>query len=415
MRVKSRIQAIIRSYPRQFWLVSLVMLMAWLLHSMMWPYLLLFASESLGLPLTSVTWLMTLNAAVGLVTTFLGGAIADRFGRKWVLVFSMVMGGAAWYFFRSAGTLPLFALLLALTGATTPLYRLAADSMIADIIPVEFRQNAYSILRMGNNLGVALGPAIGGWLVSASYSLTFTVIGLGFVLSGIFFALLSVETRPVGNVQDSLQPDEPGGYVRIFKDRIFMMMLGGLTFNRIATSILWLMLAAYAKQNFGLSESIYGFIPATNAVMVVVFQLMVTRQVNKYSPQAAMVVGGLIYAVFIFSVAFGTGFWGFWLCMVGATVGEMILIPTATTFTSRLAPADMRARYMSIYTLAQGIGTGVGPLLGGWSEQWFSSRAMWYTAGLMGLVGTVIFLAIYRMKKRDDHFSEALLADGKIL
>lgn len=391
------------------------MLMAWLLHSMMWPYLLLFASESLGLPLTSVTWLMTLNAAVGLVTTFLGGAIADRFGRKWVLVFSMVMGGAAWYFFRSAGTLPLFALLLALTGATTPLYRLAADSMIADIIPVEFRQNAYSILRMGNNLGVALGPAIGGWLVSASYSLTFTVIGLGFVLSGIFFALLSVETRPVGNVQDSLQPDEPGGYGRIFQDRVFMMMLGGLTFNRIATSILWLMLAAYAKQNFGLSESIYGFIPATNAVMVVVFQLMVTRQVNKYSPQAAMVVGGLIYAVFIFSVAFGTGFWGFWLCMVGATVGEMILIPTATTFTSRLAPADMRARYMSIYTLAQGIGTGVGPLLGGWSEQWFSSRAMWYTAGLMGLVGTVIFLAIYRMKKRDDHFSEALLADGKIL
>lgn len=391
------------------------MLMAWLLHSMMWPYLLLFASESLGLPLTSVTWLMTLNAAVGLVTTFLGGAIADRFGRKWVLVFSMVMGGAAWYFFRSAGTLPLFALLLALTGATTPLYRLAADSMVADIIPVEFRQNAYSILRMGNNLGVALGPAIGGWLVSASYSLTFTVIGLGFVLSGIFFALLSVETRPVGNVQDSLQPDEPGGYGRIFKDRVFMMMLGGLTFNRIATSILWLMLAAYAKQNFGLSESIYGFIPATNAVMVVVFQLMVTRQVNKYSPQAAMVVGGLIYAVFIFSVAFGTGFWGFWLCMVGATVGEMILIPTATTFTSRLAPADMRARYMSIYTLAQGIGTGVGPLLGGWSEQWFSSRAMWYTAGLMGLVGTFIFLAIYRMKKRDDHFSDALLADGKIL
>ena len=164
-RVKSRIQEIIQSYPRQFWLISSIMMFGWLFHSMMWPYLLLYISQRLNQPLSAVAGLMTLNAAVGMVTTFLGGAVADRFGRKWVMVASLIFGGVAWFFLRAAGTLPVFALLLAFTGATTPLYRLAADSMVADLIPSERRLDAYSLLRMGNNLALPwVQPLAASWL-----------------------------------------------------------------------------------------------------------------------------------------------------------------------------------------------------------------------------------------------------------
>ncbi len=166
MRVISRIKQVFHSYPRQFWLVTSIMMLAWLFHSLMWPYLMLYFSQQLGQPLSSVAWLMTLNAAVGMVTAFLGGAIADRFGRKGVMVFSMGISAVGWFFFQAAGTLPVFALLLVVTGATTPIYRLASDAMIADMFPEEKRLNAYSVLRMGNNLGVALGPALGGYLAS---------------------------------------------------------------------------------------------------------------------------------------------------------------------------------------------------------------------------------------------------------
>ncbi len=177
-------------------------------------------------------------------------------------------------------------------------------------------------------------------------------------------------------------------------------MLSAFTLNRISTSILWLMLAAYAKQNFGLSERIFGFIPTTNAVMVILLQLVVTRKVSRHSPEAAMVVGSLIYAVAIFSVAFGTGFWWFWLCMVVATVGELILVPTTTTYTSSLAPADMRARYMSVYALSWGLGTGLGPLLAGFASDAFSPQAMWYAAGLAGFGGFLVFLWILKVRKK---------------
>lgn len=398
-RVISRLRSIRQKYPRQFWLVSFIMMLAWLFHSLMWPYLLLYISQRLGEPLSGVAWLMTLNAAVGMVTTFLGGAIADRFGRKGVMVFSLAVSAVGWFFFRAAGTLPIFALLLVITGATTPIYRLASDAMIADLIPEDRRLDAYSVLRMGNNLGVALGPAIGGYLASISYGISFAVIGVGFGLIAVFVALLIIETRPAQADTCGMKARSAGGYLSILKDRVFLFMLGAYTLNRVSTSILWLLLAVYAKQNYGVSERIFGFIPTTNAVMVIFFQLLVTRRVNRYRPQGAMVVGSLIYAVSIFSVAFGTGFWWFWLCMVAATIGEMILVPTTTTFTSKLAPADMRARYMSLYALTWGVGTGLGPLLAGFASDAFSPRAMWYAAGLAGFAGFLVFFYISRVKR----------------
>ena len=394
----SRIERTVQAYPRQFWLLSLLMMLAWLFYSIIWSYLLLYFSQRLGKPISGVAWLMTLNAIVGVASSFLGGSIADRFGRKGVMVFALLFSAMGWFFFRSAGNLPVVALLIVVTGATTPLYRLATDAMVADLVPVDKRLDAYSMMRVWNNLGVAIGPAIGGFLISISYFVTFSVVGIGFAVIGVLGWLLMRETgtRQKMVIKDDLKQGR--GYRTILQDRIFVKILGAYTLNRVCTSILWVTLAAYTKQNFGLSESTYGFIPATNAIMVITLQLLITRQVNRHRPSSAMVVGTLIYAISIFSVAFGEGFWWFWLCMVGATVGEMILVPTTTTFTSNLAPPDLRARYMSLYTFTWTIGTGLGPLLAGFAGDLFTPRAMWYTAGLAGFASFLIFLSIHRSK-----------------
>ena len=399
-RVFPGIKEDLRNYPRQFWLITIMVMLTWLFHSLMWPYIMLFISQKLNQPLSGVTWLLTLNAAVGMVTTFLGGVIADKFGRKWVMVFSLAISAVGWFFFRNADTLPMFALLMVITGAVTPLYRVASDAMIADLIPDAQRLNAYSIMRMGNNLGVALGPAIGGFLAAISYSISFTVIGVGFGVVALLITLLIVESKPRASGLQNPAAEPTGGYLTILKDRVFVLLLGAFTFNRICTSVLWMMLAPYAKINFGLSERMFGFIPTTNAVMVILLQMLVTRRVNRHQPESAMMLGSLIYAVAVFSVAFGAGFWWFWFCMVVATIGEMILVPTTTTYTSRLAPADMRARYMSLYALTWGIGTGLGPLMAGIANDAFSPQAMWYTAGLAGFAGFGVFWWVARLNQR---------------
>ena len=368
------------------------MLLAWTFHSMLWPYLLIYSSEKLSLSLTAVAGLLTVNAAVGLVTTFLGGAIADRFGRKWVMGIAFLFCAVSWYFFQYASTLTDFIVLMALNGASTPIYRLAADSMMADLVPGEKRIEAYSILRMGNNIGVALGPAIGGFTAAVSYNLSFKITGLGILLCGILVILFSSETIPERNSATATQKSSLRGYGHIFKDGPFLSLIGAFTLNRIASATIWLMLGIYVKSNYGISESLYGFIPTTNAVMVVLFQVLTTSWVKKHDPRWMLVLGSAFYGVALLGVAFGRGFWAFWLCMVIATIGEMIAVPTSTTTAAAMAPAEMRGRYMSLYTLTAGVGSGVGPLLGGILSDSFGPAATWYGGGLIGFASALAFM-----------------------
>jgi MFS family permease len=104
----------------------------------------------------------------------------------------------------------------------------------------------------------------------------------------------------------------------------------------------------------------------------------------------------LFYALGVGSVAFGQGFWWFWTSMVVMTVGELIIMPTATTHVANLAPVDMRGRYMSIFGLTWGIAAAVGPILGGFLNDNFGPHTIWYGGLAAGLLSALAFFLLYR-------------------
>jgi MFS family permease len=400
-----RLKKVIGQYPRQFWILSAVMMLAYTFYSMIMPFMLIYAGEKMNAPLTTLTGLFTIYSIAGLLTTFFGGSIADLFGRKWVIVISFLLSAGSWLLLMMANSMPFFIAFMILNGATTPLYRLAADAMMADLIPSEKRIDAYSILRMGNNLGVAIGPAIGGFIAAVSYNVSFIVSGTGMVLCTLLAALFFAETVPQHTEPEKRIVRPAGGYLQIFKDRDFLSIIGAFSLNRISSSTLWLMLGAYTKSNFGINENLYGFIPTTNALMVILFQVLTTRWVKKQSPGWMMVLGAAFYSLALIGVAFGQGFWAFWLGIVIATIGEMILVPTSTTTVAGMAPEDMRGRYMSIYTLTTGVGQGVGPLLGGFLSDMFFPAATWLGGGFIGLAGAAAFMFRQLAAKKQTRFA----------
>ena len=366
----NRLRLARQEFPRQFWLLFWGVLISTFGASMIWPFLMIYVSRTLSLPLMTVASLLTLNSAVGLVFSFIAGPVTDRFGRKWVMVVSLIMGGIGNIFMSQAHTLPQFAILMALSGAFNPLLRVGADAMMADLIPPEKRPDAYSLLRMSNNVGVALGPAIGGFIASTSYTGAFLFAAGGQMIYGLLIAFLAIETLParVANLigQVKARPERFAGYGRIFKDRRFMYFVFGFSLNQICASIMWVMLSVYTKTNYGMSERVYGMIPTTNALMVIFLQIYITQFTKRRAPMLMLASGAFFYALGLASVALGQGFWGFWLSMVIMSIGELIIVPTATTYAANAAPTDMRGRYMSLYGLAQGVASGIGPVLAGY-------------------------------------------------
>jgi MFS family permease len=399
-----RLQRLLNAYPRQFWLLFWGLLISTIGTSMIWPFLMIYVSERLTLPLTLVASLMTLNAGMGLLTSFFAGPIIDRAGRKWVMAISLFATGLVYLGLSRADSLAAFAVLMAINGAFNPLYRVGADAMMADLIPAERRADAYSLLRTSNNLGVALGPALGGIIATISYAIAFYFASSGLVIYGLLITFLAIETLP------STQPDGArigetvkerfGGYGRVLADRKFVSFVGTYTLIQMCAAMIWVLLAVYAKENYAVSESLYGFIPMTNALMVVFFQYSVTQVTKRRRPLSTLSVGALFYAVALGSVALAHSFWGFWLSMVILTVGELIQSPTATTLAANLAPAEMRGRYMSLYGLTWGVASGVGPVLGGLLNDQFGPKAIWYGGAAIGLAGSLLFLGLVQRYER---------------
>ena len=384
-------------YPRQFWLMFWGMLISAIGASMIWPFLMIYVSERLNLPMTAVASLMTLNAATGLVFSFVAGPLTDRFGRKWVMVVSLAVNGLVYLMMSQAATLPEFALLMALAGAFNPLYRVGADAMMADLIPSEQRLDAFSLLRMSNNLGVALGPAIGGFIATRSYTIAFYFAAAGMIIYSLLLAFRAVETLPNNpRTEGPAQREKLGGYGRILGDRQFISFVAAFTLTQMCATLVWVLMAVYAKTNYEVPENLYGLIATTNAVIVVLFQVSVTQISKKHPPLRALAVGSLFYAVGVGSVALGQGFWGFWLSMVILSFGELILIPTSTSYAANLAPAEMRGRYMSVYGLTWGLAAGIGPVVGGMLNDTLGPKAIWYGGFLVGLASMVSFLILAR-------------------
>jgi MFS family permease len=281
---------------------------------------------------------------------------------------------------------------MALQGAVNPLFRVGSDAMLADLIPPQERPDAYALMRLSNNIGVAIGPAVGGFLAAASYNLAFFFAAGGLMIYGLLLALRARETLPEVHSADEGVGERFGGYGKVLGDKPYRSFVLAFLFTQLSASLLWVMLSVYAKTNYGLSESRYGLIPTTNALMVVALQIPITRWTKRYKPQSMMALGALFYALGVGSVAFGSGFWDFWVSMVIMTIGELVLVPTSSTYAANSAPVDMRGRYMSIYGLTWNLAQGIGPVGGGFLNDTFGPRTMWYGGGITGLISTVLFL-----------------------
>lgn len=389
-----RLRSLYRSYPSQFWLMFVGMFLSTIGGSMIWPFLMIYVSKRLNAPLSVAASLLTLNASIGLMASLVGGPLLDRLGRKGVMVFSLLANGSAYFFLGHATRFPHFALLLSVTGAVNPLYRAGADTMVADLTTPEKRIEAYSLMRWSNNLGISIGPLIGGSLAATSYTIAFYGAATGMILYGLLLLLLGKETLPV---RAHPAPEVPlsarlwDSYRDILRDSRFMRFIATFTLVTICAVLMWTIMPVHANRQFAIPESTYRWIPATNALMVVLFQQFVTRVTKRHPPLLVLAVGSLFYALASGGVALARDFWGFWVCMVVMTVGELILAPTSSTYTANLAPPEKRGRYMSLYGLTWPVAAGLGPIFGGLLNDLWGPRATWYGALVAGLVGTAAF------------------------
>src|SRR5512138_338911 len=183
-----------RQYNPQFWLMVTGIFISTAGSSMIMPFLLIYATDKLDIPLSAAVTLISINAGTGLFSSFIAGWLADHVGRKLIMNISLTVNGLAYLGMRFAVTYPTLAVLMMCIGFSNALYSIGADAMMADLVPSEKRADAYAINRMMNNAGFAIGPAVGGFVAASSYNMAFLAGAAGMLTYSALLLFLARET-----------------------------------------------------------------------------------------------------------------------------------------------------------------------------------------------------------------------------
>lgn len=378
-------------YPAQFWLLFGSLFINRATTSMMWPFLTVYMYQKLGVPLTTVALILSVRAVTSLISTTVVSPIMDRAGRKTAMVISLMASSAVFMGMAAANGIWMWVILIAAHGLVLPIFNVGVNAMVADLVSEERRAPAYALIRMVSNAGIAIGPVIGGVLALISFELIFLITAVVYVLLAMLVISFIRETNPM---QDKIKNDEDPparGYSFLLADKLFLAFCAAFILIEMGYSQMFSLLPVYVTENFGLRENQYSLLITVNAAMVVFFQYAVTRYSVRYRPFLVIAIGSALYGLGLLSIAWGSTMLHFALSVGIVTLGELLLLPTATTMIANHAPVDMRARYLGIFSIAYPLASGIGPVMGGLLNDHIAPQAIWYGAALVAVAGTFAF------------------------
>ena len=395
----TKFSATYHEYPRTFWLMVSVNFIDRLGASLLFPFFALYLTQRFGVGMTEVGKLFAAFALSSFLGAFPGGALADRFGRKGIIIFSLLSTSLVTLLMGLANSLDMFVAIAFISGIFTDIGGPAYEAAFMDVLPPDKRTSGFGIRRVAFNLAVVLGPAIGGFIAARSYFALFMIDAAVSAVVALLVFVLIPETKPSRAEGEKVESTAQsfGGYLRVLRDGKFIAFVAVCFLVFLVYMNLSTTLGVYLRDSHGIPTSGYGWLISLNAFMVVLFQFPITRRIEKRQPMVMMAFGTLLYAI-------GFGMYGvissyplFIAGMAILTIGEMVVAPVANALVASFAPEDMRGRYNFVFGFSWGFAFAVGPYLAGLIMDNYNPDLLWSACFVIGLLASILFLLLQRL------------------
>lgn len=338
----------------------------------------------------------------GLIGSTIGGALADRFGRKFVMIFGLLFSAGTALFMGFVQNLSTFYVLAIVAGIFSDIGYPAQQAMVADLLKGEQRTEGFSLLRIVANLAITFGPAIGGVLAGVSYLLLFIIDAIASLITALIVFRTIPETKPETKSEQSTETifDTLIGYGKVLKDRLFVAFILATIIMIIVYTQMYSTLSVYLFRVHEIPAQGFGYLMSMNAAMVVLFQYGISRHIRNAPPMLMMVAASLLYGIGFAMFGFVSAYGLFMAAMAIITIGEMVHIPVAQSLVSYFAPEEMRGRYMAAFGFSWAIPNTIAPTLAGLVMDNFEPQWVWYIAGLLAVVSALAFTYLFLRTRR---------------
>jgi MFS family permease len=401
----------LRDLPREIWILFAATLVN-RCGTMVLPFLVLYLTRVLAISVSHAALALAVYGIAALVAMPIAGRLTDRSGSLFVMRCSLLLSGFVLFLFPLAHH---FAAILAITFVFAILnesVRPPSLALVSDLVGPEQRKQAFALSRLAVNLGMSLGPAIGGILALYSFRFLFFADGATSVLAGLVLIFAWPGTRramasepqwddpeDLGREIEAEGPallaaPHPAADLRAFRNRRMLYFLAALIPTQLVffqlTSTVPLFLVRYLR----LPESFYGTVFTLNTLMIVALEVPLNNATAHWSHRRTLTLGAFLYAIGFGSFAIARGPAGVFAAVAVWTFGEMILMPGSAAYAAEIAPAGRRGEYMGLYTMSFSFAFSVGPWLGAMLLESRGPQVLWGAAFVSGCISTLLMSRI---------------------
>ncbi|MDR3645769.1 MAG: MFS transporter [Clostridia bacterium] len=369
--------------------------------SFIMPLMALILTRKIGLSKSDAGLLSTIAMLTQAPFLFLGGRLVDKIGSKKVIVIFNFLGAFVYF---ACGFLKPSLSTAALIIAAMDLYVMAAPAfnvIVADIAPSSMIQRSYSLMYLGLNLGMAVGPMLGGLLFNSHLNLLFFLDALTTLLATalVLFFVKDKKGTPEPSAPakgEGAEPVRQQSLFEFFKSNavlpLFAVVMLIYNLCYIQFSFLLPLQTADIFQSYGVE--FFSLLLSMNSVVVIIFTPLLTSGTQAMHPLKVIFTGGLLYCVSFALFAVNRFTPVFVVAVFILTIGEIMISININTFIAQRTPEAYMGRVNSILTIATGTGTAVGPVITGSLLIYLNYRRTWLLVSALMLCGA---LAMYRL------------------
>ncbi|MFF2449232.1 MDR family MFS transporter [Neobacillus sp. NPDC058068] len=368
--------------PRALWLLIIGMAVNVIGSSFLWPLNAIYIHNHLGKSLSVAGIVLMLNSGANVIGNLYGGFLFDKIGGYKSIILGIaisllsLIGLSIWHDW------PQYVVFLTIIGFGTGIIFPSMYAMAGSVWK-EGGRKSFNALYVAQNLGVAVGASLGGFVAAYSFQLIFlanTIMYVIFLLIAIFgYKGIVVEPARHSHHEKAVKTVKSKGNLQAL-----LIVCAGYLLCWVAYSQ-WTTTIATYTQEINISLKQYSLLWSINGAIIVLGQPLLNGVLKKLSAslKVQILIGIGIFIVSFLVAGKASAFSGFLVAMIILSIGEMFIWPAVPTIAFDLAPKGREGFYQGIVNSTATGGRMVGPLLGGIIVDTYSMSSLFFV--LIGL------------------------------
>lgn len=355
------------------------------------PFLVLYLTEYLHVSAPRAGLAISVYGVGSLIVGPIAGRLADRIGPLTVMRGSLAFTGVVVLLIPLAKSFIAVMGLVFLWAIVADAGRPATMAALTGSAAPDKRRAAIALNRLAVNLGMAVGPAVGGFLARVSFPLLFIVDGATSLAAAVALsAMLWMRDRKTTTAEHAVVKTERASAFSktsvVWRDRAAMTLFATSFLANLVFAQHQGAMPLYIVRDLGFLESFYGGLFVLNTIIIVAIEVPLNLAMANKPFRSTIALSVALMAIGFGAMGFAHGAAAIMLTVVIWTFGEMILFPTTTAYVAQLAPEGRTGEYMGAFTSTFSLALIVGPWMGTALLDRFGGQIMWLVMLAIGLL-----------------------------